>query len=409
MVHPLPVTEALQRILARCAPLAAETIALGDAAGRVLATEVVSDCELPPFDNSAMDGYAVHASDLAGANEFAPLALPVGCTIAAGQAQPPTLPPGRADRIMTGAPLPPGADAVVPFERTARNEAGEVLFICPVKPGANRRCKGTDLHRGVNVFRAGTPLGAAEIAVLAALGWARVPVVRQPRVVLISTGDELVPVEQQPGPGQIRNSSLVALPVQLAQAGARVVATHHVSDTVEAVEAVLAGPHDADLVLTIGGVSMGERDHVRPVFERLGQVDFWRVAVKPGKPLLFGTLGEALFFGLPGNPVSSMVTLDVFVRPALDALLGRRGGRVRVTGRWATDLVSDAKRTEYVRVRATLDESGAWLATPTGDQGSGVLTSMLGANAYALVPCGVERVAAGEPAQLELFENGWRA
>lgn len=402
MSPPLPVEQATARILARCRLLGAEAVSLDDAHGRVLAADVVADLDLPPFDNSAVDGYAVRAAELVDA----PVTLPI---IEGGMAgvEPIGLAPGHAAKIMTGAPLPVGADAVVMVEQTTSAEPGRVSFAAPVAAGANVRPRGSDIERGEVVVAAGTSLRHPAIALLAAVGCARPQVALRPRVALISTGDELVDVTATPAPGQIRDSSLHALPAQLRAAGAEVVHTAHAVDSPAAVEAQFAQLDGVDLVITCGGVSMGERDYVRPVFERLGRVDFWQVAIKPGKPLLFGTLGEALFFGLPGNPVSSMVCLDVFVRPAIDALTGRRdGGRLRLCGVLTEPLRSDPRRAEYVRVVARADESGLWRATPTGDQGSGRMSSMLGANAYAVVPAGQGDVGAGDPVTIELYDPG---
>lgn len=402
MSPPLPVEQALDRILARCRLLGSERVPLEQAHGRILADDVRADLDLPPFDNSAVDGYAVRAAELADA----PVTLPV---IEGGMAgvEPSGLAPGHAAKIMTGAPLPVGADAVVMVEQTTSAEPGRVSFAAPIATGANVRPRGSDLERGEIVVAAGTSLRHPAIALLAAVGCARPEVARRPRVALISTGDELVDLTATPAPGQIRDSSLHALPAQLRAAGAEVARTAHAVDSPAAMEELFDGLTGLDLVITCGGVSMGERDFVRPVFERLGQVDFWQVAIKPGKPLLFGTLGEALFFGLPGNPVSSMVCLDVFVRPAIDALTGRRdGGRLRLRGLLTEPLRSDARRAEYVRVVARADESGLWQATPTGDQGSGRMCSMLGANAYAVVPAGQGDVAAGDPVAIELYDPG---
>ncbi|NUQ00064.1 MAG: molybdopterin molybdotransferase MoeA [Armatimonadetes bacterium] len=397
MTPPLPVESALERVLACCRRLPAESVALAASLGRVTHGEVHSDLDLPPFDNSAVDGYAVRAGDLAATDR-----LPVQTTVAAGD-QPVTLLPGHAAKIMTGAPLPAGADAVVMVEQTETVD-GQVRFGSGVRLGAHCRRVGEDLRRGGVVVRDGTTIGHPEMALLAAVGAAEVAVARRPRAAVVSTGDELVDITVQPRPGQLRDSSLYALPAQLAAWGVEIVEVARAADSPEALEPLFGRFEELDLVLTAGGVSMGDRDFVRPVFERLGQPEFWRVAIKPGKPLLFGRLGQALFFGLPGNPVSSMVTTDLFVRPAVDALLGRRdGARLQVRGRLSVAFRSDANRTEYVRVVAEPDADGVWQALPTGDQSSGMMTSMQGANAYAVVPIGTAEVPAGGEVLLELF------
>lgn len=403
MKAPLEVDVALAQVLAHCRSLGCESVSLSQARGRVLATDVVAGDDLPAFDNSAVDGYAVRSADLRSAAD-APVTLPLAARIAAGDRTVP-LPEGHTAAIMTGAPVPLGADAVVMLE-AAEADGGSVTFRHSVVPGANIRSRGYDLRRGETVLGAGTTLGHTALAVLAALGVTPVTVTRRPRAAFISTGDELVDVADSPGPGQLRDSSMVALPAQLAVAGAEVVAVRHAVDSPTELEAALRGLPEVDLVVTTGGVSMGERDFVRPVFERLGEVVFWRVAMKPGKPLLFGRLGEALFFGLPGNPVSSMVSCDVFVRPAIDALSGRRdGGRTSLRAALTADLQSEAGRTEYVRVYAWADGE-QWRARPTGDQSSGRLASMLGANAYAVLPRGVSEARAGESVTVELFDPG---
>ncbi|MCC7493849.1 MAG: molybdopterin molybdotransferase MoeA [Fimbriimonadaceae bacterium] len=402
---PLTVAAALERILARCRRLPAETVALDAAAGRVLADDVHSDLDLPPFDNSAMDGYAVRSADLVGASEQTPVGLRLVGAIVAGPGQPAGIGAGECAKIMTGAPFPPGSDAMEPLERVGVD--GEfIAFRRAVRPGANLRPRGDDLRCGELVLPAGTTLGHVEIALLAAVGQAQVAVVQRPRAVIVSTGDELVDVSQRPGPGQLRDTTVHALPVQLRAAGATVVGVHHAVDSPARLRELFGSFADVDLVITGGGVSMGDRDFVRPVFGELGEVDFWRVALKPGQPLLFGQLGAALFFGLPGNPVSSMVTLDLFVRPAIDALLGRRdGGREALTARAAQDLRSDARRSEYVRV-VLYEQDGQLWARPTGDQSSGRLTSLRGAMAYAVVPAGVAAVAVGEPLRVERLAPG---
>ncbi len=402
MTAPLSVEAALARMLAQGRRLPAEAVPLAAAAGRVLAGDVVSDLDLPPFDHSAMDGYAVRAADLAGASPDSPVSLPLQGAIAAAPGEPPPLAAGHVLRLMTGAPWPPGADAVVPVEVT-REAAGQVWFTSSPRVGAHRRAAGSDLRRGEVVVADRTTLGPPELALLAAAGQATVAVSRRPRVLVVTTGDELVDVAEPLGPGQVRDSSGVAVPARLVGLGAVVVGVSRVGDDATAFAALLQNRPAVDLVVTCGGVSMGERDFVRPVFERLGRLDFWQVAVKPGKPLLFGRLGEALFCGLPGNPVSSLVSLDVFVRPLLDRLLGRRDGvRPRVTARLETGVRSDPERTEYVRVVARATPSG-WAARSTGDQSSGRLTSLVGANGYAIVPDGVGEVAAGGEVTVELF------
>ncbi len=403
MSTPLPVAEALACVLSEVSPLPGEQVDLDDAPGRVLSRDIVSELDVPPFDNSAMDGYAVRLADLCGASEFRPVVLGVQQTIVAAPGSPAPLAPGRAAKIMTGAQLPAGAEAVVPVELTTQPEPASVAFRTVPRLGANCRPAGDDLAAGAVVLRAGTTVGHAEVALLAAVGCARVEVARRPRAVVISTGDELVPVTDTPGPGQIRDSSIHALAAQLRGAGAEVARVAHAIDSEAALDDLLGHLPPAELVVCCGGVSMGDKDFVRPVFERRGQPVFWRVAIKPGKPLLFGRLDEALFFGLPGNPVSSMVTCDLFVKPAIDAMLGRiDGGRLVLSGRMGHALGSDPERDEYVRV-VVRSVDGQVVVTATGSQSSGRMMSMVGADGYAVIPAGVGAVAAGDEVRLELM------
>ncbi len=401
----LHVADAIDLICARGPRLPAISLPITAALGYTLAADVVAEEDLPAFDNSAVDGFAVHSADLAGATPELPSSLVCEVTIAAGADQVPPLPPSRAARVVTGAPLPAGADAVVPCEQAARDEQGQVLFMAEPAVGANCRRRGCDLRRGATMLTAGTTLRPADLMLLAALGQTSVSVARRPRLALITCGDALVPVGQQPARGQVRDCNLLGLPLALAQAGAEVVGAHHVVDSPAALEEALGEYVGLDAVLTVGGVSAGT-ELVRAALDRLGRREFWRVAVKPGKPLLFGRLGEAAFFGLPGNPVSALVAIDLFVRPALDAMLGRQGGRRRVAGVWAGAVQSDVRRAEYVRVVAEPNERGVWVATPTGCQSSGRLTTMIGANAYGVIPVGVAGVAPGDAAMIELFEQG---
>lgn len=400
----LTVAEARARILNQFQPLPTETIALLQAAGRVLARTITATEDVPPFINSSMDGYAVRVSDVTSASRTQPLTLPVSGDIPAGGGWPTPLQPGTAMRIMTGAPLPEGADAVIPVEDTddAREQISgpppkRVRFYQPGAVGANTRPIGQDMRAGETVLRAGTWLGPAEIGVLAALGQASIVVHRQPRVALFSTGDELRAVEEALGPGQIRDTNSYALGVAVERYGGIVVRLGIARDNFDDARAKLLAAHaaQADLILSSAGVSVGAYDVVKAAVEADGALDFWRVNMRPGKPVAFGQVRGLPFMGLPGNPVSALVSFEVFARPAILKMAGRRQWeKPSVTVRLAEDLHSDG-RESYLRVMITR-QGADYVARSTGNQGSAVLTSLVKANGLLVVPAGVTAVKAGD-------------
>ena len=387
----LSVAEARGRILDRVRPLDAEDVPLGQAPGRFLAGPITAGRALPPFDNSAMDGFAVRAADLPGE-------LPVAGSIAAGAGLDAALAPGTAVRIMTGAPLPVGADAVVMREE-ADDRGDRVRFERPAVAGQHVRRAGEDIAAGAEVLAAATRIGPGEVAVLASLGHAEVRVTRRPRVAILSTGDELCPLGGTPRPGQIISSNEHALTVQAIEAGAEVVATALVPDDPAAMEAALIAAMGSDVLVTSGGVSVGDHDHVRGAMEAVGiAIDFWKVAMRPGKPVTFGVArGGALCFGLPGNPVSSLVSFELFVRPALLALGGageRDRDRVRAEVVLADPIGKSPGRAHYLRARVT--RRGDRLeATPHSRQGSGMLSSLVGVDALVEVAAELGDLPAG--------------
>lgn len=413
MADLLNVEAALAHILQKFNSLPSEQIALTHALGRVLAEDIVSDINLPPFANSSMDGYAVRAEDVSGASSESPVRLRVVMDIPAGSFPTETIGEGQAARIMTGAPLPDGADAVVPVEQTDSNwRAGgdialaeQVGILQAARPGDSVRPAGEDVHIGQTVLQAGTILRPQDIGILAALGHAQVAVVRQPRVAIVSTGDELVDVDEPLGPGKIRDSNSHTLAGLVASYGGIPLRQPIARDTLEAVRAMFrtALEHQPDLIISSAGVSVGTFDVVRAVLDELGEVQFWRVNVRPGKPLAFGQIQGVPFFGLPGNPVSAMVTFDVFVRPALLKLLHRTDDAETITAVTDEDMRSDGRRS-YIRVRLE-NENGQVIARTTGTQSSGALMSMVLADGLLIIPEDVTFVPAGTELPVRLLRR----
>lgn len=378
--------EALKTVLAHVAPLGAERVSIRDALGRVLAEEIRSPRDIPGFNNSAMDGYAVIAADLAGAAADRPVTLRVLETIAAGKMPQQRVVSGSASRIMTGAPLPEGADAIVPVENT-RGESDHVLVLSPAAPGVSIRPRGEDQRAGELVMEPGRRLSAADLGMLAAVNRAMVDVFRRPRVAIVSTGDELVDVDQIPSGAQVVNSSGYALAGAILEAGGEPALLKIVRDRPDDVRKGLAQAFALDVVFSTGGVSVGQFDFVKLAFEELGMRKlFHGVAQRPGRPLEFGIVGPRPIFGLPGNPVSTMVCFYLYARPAMLKMGGRRDLSLpRLRARCAVDIKLAANLTEFVRVRLERRE-GEILATPTGNQGSGILSSLSRADALLIGP-----------------------
>ena len=402
----LSVAEALERVLAGVPVLDAESVPLEEALGRVLAESVVARREVPPWDNSSMDGYALRTGDTRAASEDHPVTLTVVGEIAAGRVAPKELGPGQAYRILTGAPLPAGSDAVVPQEEVLR-DGSHVVLRRPVERGACVRPRGEDIHAGDRMLEPGIALRPAALGVLAALGHARVRVHRRARVAVLSTGDELVAPETPLGPGQIPDSNTYTLCGLVVEAGAVPLSLGIARDRREELVERLRGGLEADVLVSSAGVSVGDRDFVREAVEALGaRLDFWKVNMRPGKPLTFGRIGERLFFGLPGNPVSSMVTFELFVRPVLRRLGGHRSlGRPRIRARALEPIDNPGSRPGYLRVRLEPLAHGVGVR-PTGEQGSGILRSMLLADGLAIVPGDTRIPVNGEIEVILLMSNG---
>jgi molybdopterin molybdotransferase len=388
----LTVTEASAAILLELRPLPPETVALIESAGRVLARDVTSPLALPPWDNASMDGYAVRAEDVRGARSDAPIALPVTATIAAGGRATTNLAPGTAMRIMTGAPVPDGADSVIRVEDTNRGEE-RVLIIDARDAGRNVRPRGEDLRAGQVALSAGTLIGPAQLGVLASVGAREVIVHTRPRVGILSTGDEIVDVDgfdEVMAGRRIVSSNSYTLRAGVAECGAEVVDLGICGDDRTALKSRVQVARDAgcDLILTSGGVSVGTYDFTREVFRELGaQMRFWRVRIRPGGPLGFGILGGMPWLGLPGNPVSAMVTFELFARPAIRRLRGELLPFPRPFPVVIEDEVSiAAPLTHFFRVTVAAHEDSRLHARLTGPQGSGLLTSMARADALVVVP-----------------------
>ena len=385
----LSIDEALERILARARPLEGEAVPLEAAAGRVLAEPALAAVDLPPFPSSAMDGYALRAVDVPGT-------LPVVERISAGRPAGRPLGPGEAAAIATGGVVPDGADAVVPVEYVAEHD-NQVEVSAALDLGANVRPRGGDVRAGAVVLPAGARLGPAQIGALAAAGVASVTCARRPRAAVLTTGTELRPPGERLSPGQIYESNGPMLDAQLRSAGAEVERLPTVEDDPAAHRHALERALEADVVVTTGGVSVGPHDLVRETEADLGVEEvFWRVAVKPGKPISFGVRGATLVFGLPGNPVSSLVGFELFVRPALAALQGAaEPGPAFESGRLATTLRPNPARDELVRARRTTGADGSRLE-PLSGQESHMIVRAAAANALVLVPRGDGELAAGE-------------
>ena len=394
----IPVAEARTRILADVATVAPEeTLPVARGLGRVLARDIHAPFDVPPADNSAVDGYAVRGSELApgGSTRVRVVAdLPAGAVFEG------SVGPRETLRIMTGAPMPAGTDTVVPQELSER--AGEWIDLRPVDAGANVRARGEDVRTGEIVLRAGAVLRPQDLGLVASLGFAEVRVHRRPRVALFSTGDEVVEPGHPRGPGQIYDANRFSLGGMVAGAGAEALDLGIVPDVREVLrERLLQAARSADVVLTSGGVSVGDYDLVKSVLADIGSIDFWQVAMQPGRPLAVGRIGDAPFFGLPGNPVASLLCFHLFVRPAL----WKMGGRTRLDSECVTATAVEpmrkrAGRREFKRGVLRFTDRGYEVST-TGPQGSGILSSMVAANCLIILEEARGDVKAGERVLVE--------
>jgi molybdopterin molybdotransferase len=389
----IDVDDARARILAAFAPLPMVRVSLADALGSVLAVDVIAGASVPAFPNAAMDGFAVRAEDTRGASVEQPARLRVIAEAAAGYACASVVTPGTAVRIMTGAPVPAGADAVVRFEETdegtgaVRHGPGDtVAIMTAARPGENVRPIGEDVAAGETVLTAGTRVRPAEIGVLATLNRTQATVHRRPRVGILATGDEIVDAGQPLGPGQIHNSNAPMLAALVTRCGGEAVPLGTARDREDDLRDRLAQANGLDLLLTTGGVSVGDYDLVKQVLQSEGRIDLWEVRIKPGKPLAFGCLGRTPVLGLPGNPVAAVVAFEQFARPAIRKMLGDRALEIpTVMARLAGRIENRGSRRHYVRVAVEMTPQG-YVACVAGGQGSGVLSTLAKANGLLVIP-----------------------
>lgn len=393
----LTVKEALERILAGVEAMPMERVPLHQALGRVLARDLTARLTLPPWDNSAMDGFAVRFADVAGSSASSPVVLPVVGTVGAGDMPEGSLQPGEAMRIMTGAPVPAGADTIVPIEHTDGGESGQVsVLVAPEKAGAHIRRMGEDVRQGQTVLEAGVELTPPRIALAAAVGMGWLDVHARPRVAILATGNELVEPGVTPAPGQIVSSNSYSMISMVQEAGAEPLYLGIARDDPEDLLERMRGGLHADVLLTSGGVSVGDFDYVKQVYERLGvEMNFWKVKMKPGKPLAFGHIQGKPVIGLPGNPTATVVGFEQFVRPLLRRMAGHaRLGRPQLRARLLGGYAKKDERLHFHRVTLHFDEEG-WVAESAGGQGSAMLHSMARADGLAVIPAEVNALEDG--------------
>jgi molybdopterin molybdotransferase len=400
----ITVEKALKAVMHEVRRLGRERVDLLESLNRVLADPIVARRDQPPWDNSAMDGYAVCAEDVRNA----PSVFQVVEEIPAGCLPTRSLHPGQASRIMTGAPLPQGADAVVRVEDT-ESRGKRVRILRAVAAGENIRKRAEDFKAGEVVIPKDTLVGAAEVGMMASVGSGRVSVYQRPRVAILATGDELVDLDEEPGPHQIRNSNAYALAAQVKAAGGVFTLLGIGRDRLKDLMDKLESARNADLILISGGVSVGKYDFVRKALEESGvRLSFYKVAMKPGHPLVLGTRAGQLIFGLPGNPVSTLVTFEEFVRPALLYMSGHHAiFRPTVHAVMKEPYRKEDGKTHFIRAIVT-EKNGRYAVRTTGQQGSGLLSSMVKANALIVIPESVREVSRGQKVVVQLLDKGLR-
>jgi molybdopterin molybdotransferase len=417
----ISVEEALEKVLSYVKVLEPERKPILDCLGQVLAEDVYSNIDIPPLDNSAMDGYALRAEDTRGAGESSPRYLVVVGEIAAGSVPSKEVNPGTAIRIMTGAPVPEGADAVVRFEDTdevsrksSRGDLSHIGILCQAEKGLNVRCRGEDIARGNLILKRGQVLRPQEIGVLASLGHSTALVIRRPIVAILATGDELIGADQPLAPGKIYDSNTYTVAAEVSRYGGIPKILGIGRDSVQSLNEKIAEALDADMLITSGGVSKGDYDIVKDVLAEHGEIGFWTVCMKPGKPLAFGVIKKVAgrkkrklpHLGLPGNPVSSMITFEQFARPAILKMMGMKIlAKPTIRAIIEDDIANTDGRRLFARVMVT-KRGGQYHASLTGPQGSGILTSMAKANGLAVIPESSKGIKAGDMVEVQMLDWG---
>ena len=396
---------ALSQILAAIHPLGLEKVNLLDALGRVIGEDIVASRPIPPKNNAAMDGYALRSADIRGASRKRPVVLDVIEDIPAGRIPQKSVGKGQAARIMTGAPVPDGADAVLRMEDTEKDGQRVRVFL-EAPAGQDIRLAGEDVRPGETVICRGDIIRPAEIGMLATVGRSFISVYQKPLIAILATGDELVDVDENPSPWQIISSNSYALAAQILDCGAIPLQIGIAKDTRDDLTAKLNAAMRADLIVSSGGVSVGDYDLVKDIMKEVGnRMQFWQVAMRPGKPLAFGAMNGIPLFGLPGNPVSSMVSFEQFVRPSILKMMGHRNLFRKTIRALLKEPIDKKKGTRhFIRARVTFDDGQYW-AVSTGEQGSGILKSMVQANGLIVLPEDTASVKAGETVTVQLIDS----
>jgi len=399
------VGEALSRILSSITPLGLEKTDILSALGRVLGEDIYADMDIPPRNNSAMDGYAVRFQDTQGASGGNPVTLDVIEDIPAGYIPHKSVNSGEASRIMTGAYIPPGADAIVRMEDTEK-DGKRVKIFAEAIAGQDMRFAGEDVKAGELVISCGTLVRPAEIGMMASVGRSFIHVYQRPLVAILATGDELVDIDGKISPGKIRSSNSYSLAAQVVECGGIPMQIGIAKDVREDLIAKFKAARRADIIISSGGVSVGDYDLVKEIMKEVGDgIQFWKVAMKPGKPLAFGAFENIPIFGLPGNPVSSMVSFEQFIRPSILKMMGHKKlFRKAIQAVLMDDITKKKGRKHFVRSRIRY-ENGKFAATTTGEQGSGILKSMVMANGFIIVPENVSFIEKGSKVTVQLIDN----
>lgn len=406
------IDAALKVVLKETKALNTETVKLTDSLKRVLGEDIYAQVDIPGFDNSAMDGYALRASDTKGASKNNFKLLEVITDLKAGDVTQKILKANQAARIMTGAPIPKGTDGVIMVEDTKSQFPNSkppgkeyVKIYKEVKPGENIRKRGEDIKKGELIIKKGTLLHPAHIGILTSLGKAQIKVTRKPKVAILATGDELVDIDEKLAPAKVRSSNTYILYTQVLKCGGIPKNLGIAKDNSKQLEKKITQGLDCDIILTSGGVSVGKYDFVKDVLARLGtNIRFWKVAMRPGKPLVFGLIKGILIFGLPGNPVSSMVSFEVFVRPAILKMLGQTNAEIKEADAVLEEDITKKKGIRYFLRAQTRWEDGACFTRTSGPQGSSILKSMASANSLIILPEELEFVEKGTPVTVRFLE-----